>query len=210
MKSWGLWLPMALLTGASIPCAQDTELLTVLGVSGKVTCVTPVNAKEQPLQKGQTIAVNSTITCGERSMTMIQLLDFGSMITVGADTKVQITNAVILTAGKRISLKLLVGKIAATITKLGVNDSMTVETPSVIASVRGTEFYVHSTEDGAMTLYVASGVMTLGKETVKEGMIAEAANDGSVAAPHVASADEIKKVMFGLEVHTRGLKKHPR
>jgi hypothetical protein len=142
--STGSWLLMGVLVMAAAGvAAQDQRSGTLKTVQGTVAI--SQGDMRRVAQSGGGVAESERITTGPQSAAVLLLRD-GTLITVGADTQVDISrfqfDATAQTGG--LTVRVLVGTVRFVTGLLGKlqPDNVKVQTPSSTVAVRGTDFVV--------------------------------------------------------------------
>ncbi len=137
--------------------AEKIVALTT-NVDGTVKVKSPPKRKyKTPLKMGYMVRNEDWIQTGHESWTAIEFIDDNSQLKIIENTEVQIKTIESQTGSlaKRISMEL--GKIKATVTQSGEQD-FKISTPTSIASVRGTEFWVQSNREGDIFVILSGEV----------------------------------------------------
>ena len=127
-------------------------------VDGTVKVKSPPKRKyKTPMTIGYPIRNDDWVQTGHESWTAVVFVDDNSQLKIIANTEVQIKTIENQTGSlaKRISMEL--GKIKATVTKSGEQDFV-ISTPTSIASVKGTEFWVQSNREGDVFVILSGEV----------------------------------------------------
>lgn len=139
--------------------------------SAKITSITgDVQVDGKKASKNQSVSKGQTITTGSGSRADVQL-DNGSVMRLGADSSLKMTELALDGKASTTSTALEKGSASMQVTRLNRGSSFNVSTVSAVAGVRGTYFYINYDEkskDVGIACY--SGKVVVGR--VKE--------DGSV------------------------------
>lgn len=112
--------------------------------SAKITSVSgTVEVNGKAASKNQSLAKGQTVTTGSGSRADIQL-DNGTVMRLGADSKLKITELVLEGRASSTSTDLEKGSASMQVTRLNRGSSFSVSTVSAVAGVRGTYFYINS------------------------------------------------------------------
>ena len=184
------FLPQALaVEEVSLPSGQQA---TVLKVRGTTEVKVPPDEKWTTIRTSKVVPAGGVIKTSKDSGAKIKLSD-GSSMRIYENTTITITK-IDQTPEKKVALfKLLLGKIRANVPKLTGKDSrFEIETPTAVASVRGTDFEVEVYEEkgkpqkAAVVPAIVGGAVVAEGEKKKEGAVApvvteEGKKEGAVA-----------------------------
>ena len=165
-----------------IPAAVFSQnVVAYIGeVSGKVIIVTTDSKKEIPAEIGTLLSGGDTLKTGDGSYTTLIFQDDGSRVKLGENAVLTLN---VSRKQKKLNkkLKLDKGKIWAKVTKRR-DTQFQVNTPTSVASVKGTDFIVEEHDWGETWVWGLEGVVELsndkGKVTVNEGEKGTATDDG--------------------------------
>ncbi len=151
---------------AAGPAFADPNAVVVY-VQGTVTII-KTDGSERAAALGSEVSESDTLATGAASQVRVRLFD-KSLVRLGQASKAQMSQLRFDGAeSKSVSVKLMVGKLWASVSKLvSAGSRFEVSTQSAVAGVRGTEFAV---------LLGSSGDSSI---TTAEGSVAVRANDGS-------------------------------
>jgi outer membrane protein assembly factor BamB len=109
---------------------------------------------------GQKLPLGTTVKTGKDSQCDLQ---FGSLGTlrVQQNTSISLTEIAVGETRRVVSTKVLIGSVAAKVSKLADSDRFSVVTKSAVCAVRGTEFIVRSGESGATKVSVKEGSVAI-------------------------------------------------
>ncbi|MEK6794674.1 MAG: FecR family protein [Spirochaetota bacterium] len=173
--------------------AKDGVKAQASVVGGDVRYYEARESKSQPLTERTELSAGSRIVTGRDGSAELTLSD-GSLLRIGPNTKIDLKTLAFSAGERRVSTKVSAGKLFASIKKMTQStfDEVIFETPTAVAAVRGTEFGMKVNDDGSSSLFVKNGSMLFGDQMVADGMIAQAASDGTVTPPRTATAEESK------------------
>ena len=142
-----------------------------------------VDGASLEVELGGTVPVGARVVTGKDSQCDLQ---FGSLGTlrVQSETTVTLKEVAIGAERRAASTKLLVGSVAAKVSKLSVKDRFNVSTDSAVCGVRGTEFIVRTSAEGATKISVKEGSVALLPPSFDPEPI-ESKALGTIAAPAV-------------------------
>jgi|GEM_PF-6600966 hypothetical protein len=129
--------------------------ITFFSGNGKVI-KTKVN-KEYNLELNQLIDKDDTIQTFKESKVEITIIEKGTVITIYENSKLSISNILNQYNDKTTLINLFYGKIKLIVSKLTGKEEFIVNTPTGIASVRGTEFEVAASDLGDSLIKVNEG-----------------------------------------------------
>ena len=146
---------------------------TFTTIEGRVDILKEGLVRGVQVTKGDTVNINDVIRTKSNSYAEVTMAD-NSVIKIAPNSRVVITEALLSKDGtrKKSSLKLLKGKIKNFVTEAREGGffgffskpNFTVETPSSVVGVKGTEFSVLY-GGGTTTTFVDSGIIVLNSET---------------------------------------------
>lgn len=177
----------------SLAYAKDIVKAQASVVGGDVRYFASRETKSVPLTENTELNAGSRVVTGRDGSAEIALGD-GSLLRIGPNTKIDLKTLSFAAGERRVNTKVSAGKLFASVKKLAQAsfDEMVFETPSAVAAVRGTEFGMKVNDDGSSSLFVKNGSMLFGDQMVADGMIAQAATDGTITPPRTATAEETK------------------
>jgi len=138
-----------------VPAAQSSSV-TAVQVKGVVQVISADDGS-RPLRPGMKLTDGEVVESGPGSEAVLELED-GSRMTVFEESRVEISDFVIEQKDKS-SFSLFLGRISLKLKKLRSRNLIV--TSTMICGVRGTEFSVSVTEDGASVVSVERGEVTL-------------------------------------------------
>jgi hypothetical protein len=178
-----LWLFFAV--GASLLAGPRSDVLrvaTLTQVQGGVDILIADGSTWQPVEVGAQIEAGTRVRTGCDATAQLAFFD-GSTTDLASDTEVFIVQMISLkkAEGKVIILQQRAGQTYHRVQPLLDADSrFEVETPSAVASVRGTEFALDVGADGATQVVVVEGLVNV---EAQEITIVVEAGQGTVARP---------------------------
>ena len=144
----------------------STEMATAVFVVGEVS-VKKGDADYKPLIQGDTLTLHDIVRTGQKGIAVLQMEQVGT-IRISEESTVRLSS---VTKGL-VELSVEKGEVFSKVTKLQKDQSYQVKTPTVVASVRGTEFLVIHKESSPADVQVYGGKvavsMAIPKEKVKE------------------------------------------
>ena len=180
-----LWKPMD-----AIAQKPEKDIALMLKKVGKVDVARKNGDKWLHAQKGMRLDSGNIIRTGDKSLAALIFSDDKSLLKIRANSRVTLRGKrKQASISKSIFLKL--GELWTRVTK---GNPFRVETPSGVAAVKGTEFYVSVDEFGNMIVYCIEGVIELinrfGSVELHAGERGTA-NPNSAPQKGVASLDEM-------------------
>jgi hypothetical protein len=178
-----LWLFFAV--GASLltgPRSEAPRVATLTQVQGTVDILIADGSTWQPVEVDTQIEAGTRVRTGPDTTAQLAFFD-GSTTDLASDTEVSIVQMSSLKKGqgKVIILQQRAGQTYHRVQPLLDADSrFEVETPSAVASVRGTEFVLDVEFDGATQVVVVEGLVNV---EAQEVVIPVEAGHGTVARP---------------------------
>lgn len=169
---WKLWMVLllsAIFFSSSLFAEEDRDVALVLKAAGKVELNKQGRSSWSSARRGERLHSGEVVRTGDRSLAALVFTDDKSLLKVRSNSNVTIS-------GKREKksiikrIKISFGEIWAKVTKQNV--SMRVESPSGVATVKGTEFnclYVNGIffvycQEGLLELLNQFGTMLLGAD----------------------------------------------
>ncbi|MDZ7380018.1 MAG: FecR family protein [candidate division KSB1 bacterium] len=147
------------LVGAALALADGArDMAILLKAAGKVEVGSALDRRWKPGTRGTRLSSGDRIRTGENSLATLIFTDDKSLLKLRGDSELTL-------GGEREKgivskrLKVDAGELWAKITKGG--GGYRLETPSGVAAVKGTEFYLLVAEDGSTTAIVLEGVIEL-------------------------------------------------
>lgn len=189
---------MTLMISASAEDLQAAAPMkaTVVKVDGQVEMVLK-NGKRQQLKTGDQLLAHHVIESAKGGAATLQL-DDGSTVEIFEATRIEI-NDLLPEEESKFSVSLFFGRISAKLKRLRGDD--VVITPTMVAGVRGTEFYASVAEDGASVITVKEGQVAVSTDkawdetedvTVKAGQEVEADKAGVTLTPRPITLDSLE------------------
>ncbi len=168
------------------------RIAKVVSVQGEVIAVVPKplgrkTATERRLKVNALVLAGTTVRTGKDGSVVLRWVDEVEM-SVGPNTELKVTRSSYdrLTKAMEALFRLNLGKVFVNLKRrLPARSRLELQTPALIAAVRGTAFEVTVQPDGETTLKVAHGIVTVkivkGQEMqVKAGDAITACPDGTV------------------------------
>ncbi|MGQ9561530.1 MAG: FecR family protein [Candidatus Oleimicrobiaceae bacterium] len=149
-----------LLLVAALATASDVrDIAVILKSAGKVEVGSSTSSQGwRPGVRGTRLNSGNRVRTGGNSMATLIFTDDKSLLKIRSDTEISLQGERQAgTVSKRLTVD--VGELWAKITKGG--GGYRIETPSGVAAVKGTEFYLLVSEDGAATAIVLDGLVEL-------------------------------------------------
>ncbi len=153
-------------------CANAAETVSeavVLKVTGNAQATLPGQSRAA-IQVGDKLPQGTVIETPDNSAVDIQAFS-GNTTTIQPGSKVELNKLSLTTDGGQITkqtaeIGLSLGTVVASLdpSKKGIND-YSIRTPKGVAAARGTSYTVNVTASGEVTLFVATGVVTLVNES---------------------------------------------
>ncbi|MBL8709605.1 MAG: FecR domain-containing protein [Rhodospirillaceae bacterium] len=141
---------------------------------------------EMPVNTGAEIVATDTIRTGADSRAEVTFSD-GSVLTIGADSEVVVAQFAPDEAEANAFLDLLSGIVRVTVNKATGWGKFDVRTSTAVASVRGTEYLVDST-DAASAVFVVEGRVAVSSRAGAGTVVIRAGQGVDVTAEYVPLA----------------------
>lgn len=193
---------------ALVGCKEEKKIVK----SERAAVVTFVNGSEARIDRegaeiavkpGEFVFVKDVLITGAKSNIDLQLSE-DRVIKIREKSRMEISEMLATIQGAtNDSLNLVSGGIYSKVGKMSEGSSFSVRTPTAVAGVRGTEFYVESDEQGQSSVFVTGGkvevesAVTGQKSVVEEGQKAEVKKDGKVEEKGLAQAELAKLKQYG-------------
>jgi len=140
----------------------------------------------QKVRQNMPLYYGDTISTGDNSVVEIALVDKASF-KIHSNSQVAL-NTIISPVERRNSFLLFFGRLWIKLSKYGARSrNYEIQTPTMIAGVRGTELQIASYDDGTTLVHVASGMVTVDSEADQKTL---SSNQGATLSLHER---EIKK-----------------
>jgi hypothetical protein len=140
----------------------------------------------QKLEPNMPLYYGDTVSTGADGAVQIALVEKGS-IKIEPNTQIAL-NTIISPVERRNSFLLFFGRILFKLSKYASRSrNSEIQTPTMIAGVRGTELQIASYDDGTTLIHVASGMITVDNEADRKTL---SSNEGATLSLHER---EIKK-----------------
>ncbi len=169
-------------------------IAAVREVSGKVKLVRAEAKDNSFASPGALLYPGDGMNTGEKSAAAILFVD-GSLLKIQENSSITLTADRTKSGALDTKVKLPLGKIWAKVTRRDAK--FEVETPSSVASVKGTELSVLVDDFGVTWLFVFQGIVDfsneLGQVTVRQNEKSEAKPDNPPSAPKRMSSKERKQ-----------------
>lgn len=147
------------------------------------------NKTPRQIKHGDKMAVQDIITTGKNSLFAFQVGE-SAVIRIAANTSVLIAD---LLTGKSNKLVLNQGRVLASVKKLRKHSIYEVQTHTIVAAVRGTEFSV-SYDKGKSVLAVKDGAVNVARVTGESAPVEEKTVEGGSAAVVSRTISEIRPI----------------
>jgi hypothetical protein len=161
----------------SVFAQNDKDIALVLKTIGKVSINRTGNSRWVKAQKGSRLNSGNVMHTGEKSLAAIVFTDDKSLLKVRSKSRITIKGKREKTGIKK-TIFMRLGELWARVTK---GSYYRVETPSGVAAVKGTEFYILFGEDGLMKIFCVDGLIDylhrLGNIELKAGEVGESRPD---------------------------------
>lgn len=159
------------------------DIAVILKSTGKVEIGTSTERRWRAAARGTRLSSGARIRTGENSFATLIFTDDKSLLKIRSDTEISLEGERRAgTVDKRLTVG--AGELWAKVTK-GAG-SYRLETPSGVAAVKGTEFYLLVAEDGSATAIVLEGIVelmnSLGTVLVGSGQTGTMGRDTAPAA----------------------------
>jgi hypothetical protein len=149
----------------------------IIKLKNQVTCQTPENPAWAQAKKGQLLTIGHKVKTGDKSLAMIKFLDDNSLVRMKPKSLLSVGGKA-ETGDKKIKVDM--GSILFNIKKRVKKGSFAVETPTSVATVKGTVFWMVVREDGTNLLVVLEGAMELKNKKTGEVQKVKAGYTGIV------------------------------
>lgn len=149
---------MLLLVPALATASAVRDIAVILKSAGKVEVGSTSSQGWRPAVRGTRLNSENRVRTGGNSMATLIFTDDKSLLKIRSNTEISLQGERQAgTVSKRLTVD--VGELWAKITK--GRGGYRIETPSGVAAVKGTEFYLLVSEDGAATAIVLDGIVEL-------------------------------------------------
>ncbi|MFC1474712.1 FecR domain-containing protein [bacterium] len=185
---------MVAVAAAAAP-AQDFSV-TLRKVQGDVTVLTEAGGEWEKASEGETLASGAAVRTGQKSSCVLRWKS--GFMKVESLSKLEVSAMEeSRPGGKKFGFNLQIGKIYANVDKLQIVDSsFYIKTPTAVAAVRGTEFFVYVEEDSTSIVGVIEGeiaVEAAGVETaLSQDFVITVSPESAPSAPEPI-IPEVKK-----------------
>jgi len=142
---------LAAVTGAG----EQQALAVIIKAKGSVLYQVPGGSAWAPAAAGQTILAGGQVKTEADGLAMVKFLSDGSMMKLKPQTHLTFE------ARDKGGLLLSMGAALFDVQKSGAKDKFTVTTPTSVATVKGTSFWVTSRGDSASMIATLDGVVTV-------------------------------------------------
>lgn len=192
-----LGLVLLLIALDSAIASNDKDIAVVLKSTGKVNIKRANPNKWQNAEKGMRLNSGDIVKTGENALMAIMFTDDKSMIKIRENSTLAIKGKrEKSTIAKR--LKFAIGQMWVKVDKQ--KSEFLVETPSGVAAVKGTEFYIFSDENGNTMIIAIEGIISfmnkLGEILIRAG---ETGLASKLTAPTVRQTDNSEIPNWGNE-----------
>jgi hypothetical protein len=199
------------------PNAQPAGSVTFL--AGDAT--RGAGGKVEPLAVGKPVFQGDVLETRKRTRLEVKLAD-GSVLRLGPGSKAEVQAAAFgkSVEDRKVSAKLLVGKVWANVAKaVGGEQRFEVRTENAVAGVRGTTFRVDAATDRSVVVKVYSGTVSVASGTIPrpehQGPAAEGGKKSGrtqIAGPKEVSREQWEKIvttMMEVRVSAAGVPAEP-
>jgi hypothetical protein len=177
---------IALLFAATLAMAAGAEgVAVVVKLKGSVTCQEAGSDAWAAASQGTVLKAGTRVKTGDDGLAMVKFLADGSMMRLKPQTSLTINGR----NDKSGAARLILGAATFEIPKRGGADRFAVSTPTSVATVKGTRFWVLVKADSASVVTCLDGVVEVAPPTggkgkdVKAGFTAEATAAGVTVRP---------------------------
>lgn len=160
-------LMLSLVLGAITPAfAKSTREAVVESVLGEVNITKAGGSKSYRAFKGMTLNQGDHIETGVGSNVVLRIVDHDDEVTVDEKSSIYISELSEDTKGKKSKVKMWAGSLWGKVKTLtGTDDEFTVETPTAVMGVRGTNLLIGvDPETGESKFFIASGIGKVSKK----------------------------------------------
>ncbi|MEA3306030.1 MAG: FecR family protein [Candidatus Omnitrophota bacterium] len=177
--------------------AEELEAMCS-GVTGTVEIIKAGEVTAVPAQNGMILNIGDTIRTGDDGSTSISFLP-KNVIQVSGGSELTIEEYMLdeQTYALDIKLNLTVGRLMAVLKDLPPESNFEIKSPTAVAAVRGTVYYVGSdgriyVEEGSVTV---TNLLTGDEFVVFAGQFTVIREDGTAEPPREASAGEVEDLV---------------
>ncbi len=164
-------LMFSLVLGTITPAlAKSTREAVIETVKGEVNVTKAGGSKSYRAFEGMTLNQGDHIETGAGSKVVLRIKDHDDEITIDEKSSIYISELSEDTKGKKSKVKMWAGSLWGKVkTLVGTDDEFTVETPTAVMGVRGTNLLVGvDPETGESKFYIASGQGNVNKKGEEE------------------------------------------
>jgi hypothetical protein len=175
------WAFTAGAQGAKSPSA------VLLKLKGAVHYLQPGSTQEMPVSPGDMLFQGTTLKTGDDGLAMVKMLDDNSILRV-APKSVLVIKPPKDETGEGRKVKVNIGSVLFNITKKAMGNRFDVATPTCVATVKGTRFWVLVKSDTLSSIILLEGALNLlspaiGKNAeLREGETATSTGKGITVA----------------------------
>ncbi len=152
-----VWIGSLLLWASPGRAQSGKDIAVVLKTVGNVTVNRGENGTWESVKRGTRLHSGNVVRTGEKSLAALVFTDDKSLVKIRANSEVTIKGSREKKKVKK-SLFMRLGELWAKVTK---GNPFQVETPSGVAAVKGTEFYVAMDQSGNMVVFCMEGIIEL-------------------------------------------------
>lgn len=165
---------------------------------------------EGPLKVGDLLKKGDVITTGSKGRADLQFNE-NTVLTLAQNSELVISK--LLAAYEKGSLQagvdLKLGSLYAKVNKMQKGSDFRVNTPSVVAAVRGTEFYAEAKEDGSSEVAVSEGKVAVSSDdseemVIEEGNKVEVDSEGNVEEKETTEEEQKGFSDYAADIKTLG------
>jgi hypothetical protein len=172
-------MAMLSITGPGLAGAADIVVGSVVAVRGDVFADTGSGA-QQPLAVNAPVHRGDTIVTG-RGKAKVALSD-GSILSIGENTRLQISHFTSPDANPTVRLNLLSGVLRPLVSRTTSTGSFEVETQTAIAAVRGTEWLMEATADNTAVALLRGRVAVSSRDDRRASVLLRSPGQGTDVA----------------------------
>jgi len=152
--------------------AQDKTIGTITYFAGKGSVLRSGNGANEVIDLDMLIYNDDVITTEEESKAEITITETGTIITIFENSKMSLSDILNASEQKTTFINMVFGKIKMAVAKLAGQEEFIVNTPTGVASVRGTEFEVAISDVGDSLISVKEGSVEVIAEDEKSSIMA--------------------------------------
>lgn len=210
-------LVAALLLAAASPFAHAADnVAVIIKLKGSVECLAPASSGWTSATAGQVLPAGTRVKTGSDGLAMVKFLADGSMMRLRPGTDLTIAGE---GEEKRGGAKVSVGAVLFDVNKPLRREGFTVKTPTAVATVKGTRFWVRVADDGRTVVVCIEGTVSVrngatgeeeetagGRTAVVDGETIEVRETGEEDIPAAAASRRLELELEGRDGTTRMLR----